>query len=203
MSNIVHSCFIFSSMFVLGQIDQWLKFCRWPFEIRTKREFPLQLSGRKKGKLMVSYNVFMSLFCQLIMASQSLCEVFFLVILGTSLLCLYTRVANFLGSLLIVVRLQEKLKEALSAPVETLLDGANNDTWSSIRKLLNRETLSAVSGFSAELDRYDMDEETKKSMIVTLEDYAKGVIEARAREEASRVLIRMKDRYEPHAKLTY
>ncbi|XP_014499518.2 protein ROOT HAIR DEFECTIVE 3 homolog 1 [Vigna radiata var. radiata] len=90
---------------------------------------------------------------------------------------------------------EEKLKEALSAPVETLLDGANNDTWSSIRKLLNRETLSAVSGFSAELDRYDMDEETKKSMIVTLEDYAKGVIEARAREEASRVLIRMKDRF--------
>ncbi|CAJ1955407.1 unnamed protein product [Sphenostylis stenocarpa] len=91
---------------------------------------------------------------------------------------------------------EEKLKEALSAPVETLLDGANKDTWPSIRKLLNRETQSAVSGFSAELDRFDMDEETKKSMIVTLEDYAKGMIEAKAREEASRVLIRMKDSHD-------
>jgi len=112
-------------------------------------------------------------------------------------------VANYIGSLLIVVPLQEKLKEALSAPVETLFDGANNDTWPSIRKLLNRETQSAVSGLSAELVRYDMDEETKKSMIVALEDYGKGMIEAKAKEEAGRVLIRMKDRYEPYAKLTY
>lgn len=188
---------------MLGQIDQWLKSCRWPFEIRTKKEFPLQLSGRKKGQIDGFIQCILSLFCQLIMDSQSLCQVFFLVILARSLLCLYRRVANFLGNLLIVVRLQEQLKEALSAPVETLLDGANSDTWPSIRKLLKRETLAAVSGFSLELDRYDMDEETKNSMIVTLEDYAKGVIEARAREEAGRVLIRMKDRYKLHAKLTY
>lgn len=38
---------------------------------------------------MVSYNVFLSLFCQLIMASQNLCEVFFLVTLARSLLCFY------------------------------------------------------------------------------------------------------------------
>ncbi|XP_029128751.1 protein ROOT HAIR DEFECTIVE 3 [Cajanus cajan] len=90
---------------------------------------------------------------------------------------------------------EEKLKEALSAPVETLLDGANNDTWPSIRKLLNRETQSAVSGFSAELTRFDLDEQTHNNMIVSLQDYAKGVIEAKAREEAGRVLIRMKDRF--------
>ncbi|XP_057459098.1 protein ROOT HAIR DEFECTIVE 3-like [Lotus japonicus] len=90
---------------------------------------------------------------------------------------------------------EEKLKEALSGPVETLLDGANSDTWPSIRKLLNRESESAVSGFSAALTRFDMDEQTRKNMIVSLEDYAKGVIETKAREEASRVLIRMKDRF--------
>ncbi|KAK8469738.1 hypothetical protein PHAVU_005G159600 [Phaseolus vulgaris] len=90
---------------------------------------------------------------------------------------------------------EEKLKEALSAPAETLLDGASKDTWPSIRKLLNIETQSAVSGFSAELARYDTEEETKKSMIMALEDYAKGMIEAKAREEAGRVLIRMKDRF--------
>ncbi|KAK7271967.1 hypothetical protein RJT34_28276 [Clitoria ternatea] len=90
---------------------------------------------------------------------------------------------------------EEKLKEAMSGPVETLLDGANKDTWSSIRKLLNRETKSASSGFSAELSRFDMDEQTRRNMIQSLEDYAKGVIEAKAREEAGRVLIRMKDRF--------
>ncbi|KHN32690.1 Protein ROOT HAIR DEFECTIVE 3 like 1, partial [Glycine soja] len=90
---------------------------------------------------------------------------------------------------------EEKLKEALSAPVETLLDAANSDTWPSIRKLLNHETQSAVSGFCVELIRFDVDEQTKKSMIVSLDDYAKGVIEAKAREEAGRVLIRMKDRF--------
>ena len=100
---------------------------------------------------------------------------------------------------MIIVLLQEKLKEALSAPVETLLDAANSDTWPSIRKLLNHETQSAVSGFCVELIRFDVDEQTKKSMIVSLDDYAKGVIEAKAREEAGRVLISMKHMYEPYA----
>ncbi|XP_061371102.1 protein ROOT HAIR DEFECTIVE 3 homolog 1-like [Gastrolobium bilobum] len=90
---------------------------------------------------------------------------------------------------------EEKLKEALSGPVVTLLDGANGDTWPSIRKLLNRETESAVSGFSASLGRFDMDEQTRKNMIVSLLDYGKGVIEAKTREEAGRVVIRMKDRF--------
>ncbi|RDX65384.1 Protein ROOT HAIR DEFECTIVE 3-like 1, partial [Mucuna pruriens] len=91
---------------------------------------------------------------------------------------------------------EEKLKEALFGPVETLLDGANKETWPSIRKLLNRETQSAVSGFSSELDVFDMDEQTKKNMIVSLEDCAKGVIESKAREEAARVLIRLKDNHD-------
>ena len=115
------------------------------------------------------------------------------------LLCFYSRQANFLGSLLILVPLQEKLKEALSGPVEALLDGANTDTWPSIRKLLRRETESAVSGLSAVLTRFDTDEQTQKNMIVSLQDYARGLIEAKAREEAGRVLIRMKDKYELYA----
>ncbi|KAK8629194.1 hypothetical protein V6N13_078046 [Hibiscus sabdariffa] len=35
---------------------------------------------------------------------------------------------------------EAKLNEALSGPVEALLDGANDDTWPSIKKLLQRET---------------------------------------------------------------
>ncbi|OIW09003.1 hypothetical protein TanjilG_05979 [Lupinus angustifolius] len=84
---------------------------------------------------------------------------------------------------------------ALSGPVEALLDEANGDTWPSIRSLLSRETKSAIYGFSAELTRFDMDEQTRKNLTVSLEDYARGVIEAKAREEAGRVLIRMKDRF--------
>ena len=110
-----------------------------------------------------------------------------------------------LGSFLIVLRLQEKLKQALSGPVEALLDGANSDTWPSIRNLFRRETESAVSGFSAALTGFDMDEETRQKIILSLEDYARGLVEGKAREEAGRVLIRMKDRYESSAtsKLTF
>jgi len=110
-----------------------------------------------------------------------------------------------LGSCLIVVLLQEKLKQALSGPVEALLDGANRDTWPSIRNLLRRETESAVSGFSAALTGFDMDEETRQKMILSLEAYARGLVEGKAREEAGRVLMRMKDRCESSAtsKLTF
>ncbi|XP_059459262.1 protein ROOT HAIR DEFECTIVE 3-like [Corylus avellana] len=95
-----------------------------------------------------------------------------------------------------IISLNEvKLKEALSGPVEALLDGASNETWPAIRKLLRRETEAAVSGLSGALSGFDMDEQTKDKMLATIEDYARGVVESKAREEAGRVLIRMKDRF--------
>ncbi|KAF1898513.1 hypothetical protein Lal_00032093 [Lupinus albus] len=100
---------------------------------------------------------------------------------------------------------EEKLKESLSGPVEALLDGANSDTWPSIRNLLRRETESAVLGFSSAVSGFDMDEDTRQKMILSLEDYARSVVEGKAKEEAGRVLIRMKDKCEPSAisKLTF
>ncbi|KAK6914761.1 Sey1/RHD3-like, three-helix bundle domain [Dillenia turbinata] len=89
---------------------------------------------------------------------------------------------------------EEKLKKALLGPVEALLDEASDDTWPAIRKLLLRETESAVSGFSMALDGFVIDEETRNKMLNSLEDYARGLVEGKAREEAGRVLIRMKDR---------
>ncbi|MBA0594961.1 hypothetical protein Gorai_011843, partial [Gossypium raimondii] len=80
-------------------------------------------------------------------------------------------------------------------PVEALLDGANNETWPSIKKLLQRETVSAVSGLSSALSGFEMDAKDKEKMLTSLQDYARGVVEAKAREEAGRVLIRMKDRF--------
>ncbi|GAU48113.1 hypothetical protein TSUD_351190 [Trifolium subterraneum] len=90
---------------------------------------------------------------------------------------------------------EEKLKQSLSGPVEALLDGANSDTWPSVRSLLKREMQSAVLGYSTALDGFDMDKETRQNMISSLEDFARGVVEGKAREEAGRVLIRMKDRF--------
>ncbi|KAK6148720.1 hypothetical protein DH2020_016245 [Rehmannia glutinosa] len=91
--------------------------------------------------------------------------------------------------------MQKKLYEAISGPVEALLDGASNDTWPAIRKLFRRETDTAVTGFSGALSGFEMDEVTKDKMLSRLEDHARGLVEAKAKEEAGRVLIRMKDRF--------
>ncbi|KAK8350647.1 hypothetical protein V6Z12_A06G222400 [Gossypium hirsutum] len=88
-----------------------------------------------------------------------------------------------------------RVKEALYGPVESLFDGANNETWLSIRNLLRCETESAVRGLSSALSGFDLDENARGKMITGLEDYAKGVIETKAREEAGRVVVRMKDRF--------
>ncbi|CAA3017457.1 ROOT HAIR DEFECTIVE 3-like isoform X2 [Olea europaea subsp. europaea] len=90
---------------------------------------------------------------------------------------------------------ETKLNEALSGPVEALLDGASDDTWPAIRKLLQCETEKAVAGFSTALSGFEMDEETQDKMLLRLKEHARGLIEAKAKEEAGRVLIRMKDRF--------
>ncbi|CAA2992130.1 protein ROOT HAIR DEFECTIVE 3-like isoform X1 [Olea europaea var. sylvestris] len=90
---------------------------------------------------------------------------------------------------------ESKLNEALSGPVEALLDGASDDTWPAIRKLLQRETENAVAGFSTALSGFEMDEETQDKMLLRLKEHARALVEAKAKEEAGRVLIRMKDRF--------
>ncbi|OIT20038.1 protein root hair defective 3 [Nicotiana attenuata] len=90
---------------------------------------------------------------------------------------------------------ENKLNDALAGPVEGLLDGAADDTWPAIRKLLQCETHTGLSGFSTALSGFEMDEQTRENMVLRLKDYARGVVEAKAKEEAGRVLIRMKDRF--------
>ncbi|KAL3631994.1 hypothetical protein CASFOL_024978 [Castilleja foliolosa] len=90
---------------------------------------------------------------------------------------------------------EKKLNESLSGPVEALLDGASDNTWPAIRKLFRHETETAVSGFSSELSGFEMDEVTKDKMLSKLADYARGLVEVKAKEEAGRVLILMKDRF--------
>ncbi|XP_011007686.1 PREDICTED: LOW QUALITY PROTEIN: protein ROOT HAIR DEFECTIVE 3-like [Populus euphratica] len=88
-----------------------------------------------------------------------------------------------------------KLNEALLGTVGALLDGATSETWPAIKKLLQRETESAVAGISNALSGFDMDKQSKVKILTSLENYAKGVVEAKAREEAGSVLILMKERF--------
>ncbi|OIT30641.1 protein root hair defective 3 [Nicotiana attenuata] len=90
---------------------------------------------------------------------------------------------------------ETKSNEALAGPVEALLDGAGDDTWPAIRKLLQRETETGVLGFSTALSDFEMDEQARDNMVSRLKDYAQGVVEAKAKVEAGRVLVRMKDRF--------
>ncbi|GKC27082.1 root hair defective 3-like protein, partial [Tanacetum coccineum] len=70
-----------------------------------------------------------------------------------------------------------------------------DDTWPAIRKLLSRETETAVSEFSFALSGFEMDEKDKDEMISKLKNYARGVVEGKTREEAAKVLYRMKERF--------
>ncbi|XAR67631.1 hypothetical protein NMG60_11002472 [Bertholletia excelsa] len=90
---------------------------------------------------------------------------------------------------------EKKLNGALLGPVDALFDGANDDTWPAIKRLLRRETKLAVAGLSLDLASFDIDERNKAKMLESLEDYARGVVESKAKEEAGRVLIHMKDRF--------
>lgn len=88
-----------------------------------------------------------------------------------------------------------KLTKALAEPVEALLDSASEDTWPAIRKLLQRETKVAVSGLESAISTFELDEATEKELLSRLENHGRGIVEAKAKEEAARVLIRMKDRF--------
>ncbi|KAA8537113.1 hypothetical protein F0562_029591 [Nyssa sinensis] len=95
----------------------------------------------------------------------------------------------------IIAKFEKQLTEALTEPVESLFEASEKDTWASIRKLLKHETESAVSGFSIAIDSFELDQTTFDKVVQNLRDYARSVVEKKAREEAGKVLIRMKDRF--------
>ncbi|XP_074312775.1 protein ROOT HAIR DEFECTIVE 3-like isoform X2 [Silene latifolia] len=90
---------------------------------------------------------------------------------------------------------EAKLNESLSTPVEALLKHSNSKTWESIRNLLKQQTQSAASGLATDLSDFDLDEELTKNMLAKLKDYARGVVEAKAKKLAGMVQILIKDRF--------
>nr|GEX67283.1 putative retroelement [Tanacetum cinerariifolium] len=90
---------------------------------------------------------------------------------------------------------QSNLEDAIYGPMEALLKGDTNDTWSKIRKLLYREIENAVSKFSYALSGYHIDEKAEELMISKLNSYAIGLVERKERDEAAKVLFYVKERY--------
>lgn len=90
--------------------------------------------------------------------------------------------------------MQKQLTLALNEPVESLLEAGRRDTWASIRKLLKRETEVVVSDFSTTIAGFELKQITVDSMVQKLRDYAINLVRKKAREDAGKVLTRMKDR---------
>ncbi|ONI11432.1 hypothetical protein PRUPE_4G106500 [Prunus persica] len=93
------------------------------------------------------------------------------------------------------VNYEQQLSASLIGPVKTLLETGGKDTWASIRKLLNRETEVAISEFSTVVADFELDEATIAEMLQHLRDYSRNVVEKKAREEATKIMIHMKDRF--------
>lgn len=89
---------------------------------------------------------------------------------------------------------QKQLTKALAEPVEALLEAGGKDTWLSIRQLLKRDTEAVIPEFLAAINGFELDQESVDRMEQNLRDYARKVVENKAREEAGKILIRMKDR---------
>ncbi|GKD99863.1 root hair defective 3-like protein, partial [Tanacetum coccineum] len=90
---------------------------------------------------------------------------------------------------------ESKLNEALHGPVEALLQATNEDTWPAIRKLFKRETQITVSECSTALSGFELKEDATKDFLSKLENYARDVVEKKAKEEAGRVVYLMKERF--------
>ncbi|RVW78199.1 Protein ROOT HAIR defective 3-like 2 [Vitis vinifera] len=93
------------------------------------------------------------------------------------------------------VNYEKKLTQALTEPVESLFKIGGKDTWLSIRELLRRETEAAISEFSTAVAGFELDEETFDKMVQKVKGDATTVVERKAREEAGKVRIHMKDRF--------
>lgn len=90
---------------------------------------------------------------------------------------------------------ERKLNEGLAEPVKALLEAATDDTWPAIRKILKRETELVTSGLSSDISGFDIDQASKDKMLSNLEEYARNLIESKAKEEAGSIMIHMKDRF--------
>ena len=99
------------------------------------------------------------------------------------------------GHNLSYVYFQEKLRKALVEPVESLFDAAGQTTWASIESLYKRETQAILPEVFKALSGFEMGSEFSEEMVSKLRDYGQSIVENKAKEEASKILMHMKERY--------
>ncbi|KAL3520395.1 hypothetical protein ACH5RR_018544 [Cinchona calisaya] len=95
----------------------------------------------------------------------------------------------------LIAKFEKQLNAKISEPVESLFDSGGKDTWALIRRLLKRETDVAISGFSTAAGGLHLDEEEFGKMVQNLKDYSRSVIVKKAREQAGKVVIHMKEKF--------
>ncbi|XP_051128957.1 protein ROOT HAIR DEFECTIVE 3 homolog 2-like isoform X2 [Andrographis paniculata] len=90
---------------------------------------------------------------------------------------------------------ERQVSAALNEPLESLSEAPGTDTWASIRSLLKRESDAAASAFFSALTGFELDQATIDDLVQNLKEYARKLVEKKSRDEAGKVLIRMKDRF--------
>ncbi|CAN6462875.1 unnamed protein product [Victoria cruziana] len=90
---------------------------------------------------------------------------------------------------------ERKLAETLDELIDSLFDAANEETWASIRNLLQRVTESALRDLSSDLAGFELESATFDKIKQNVVAFGEKIVETKTREEAGRVLIRMKDRF--------
>lgn len=79
--------------------------------------------------------------------------------------------------------------------MEVIFETGGTNTWASIRSLLKRESDIAASALASALSGFELEQDTVETMVRDLKEYARKLVERKSREEAGKVLIRMKDRF--------
>ena len=90
---------------------------------------------------------------------------------------------------------EKNLEAALGEPTASLLDAATPDTWPAISRLLEQEVEAATLRLSEAISGYKPSKEEQASMLNSLARHGRNIVEKKAREEAGRAIIRMKDRF--------
>jgi hypothetical protein len=92
-------------------------------------------------------------------------------------------------------KFEESLEAALAEPTASLLDAAAPDTWSLISNLMEKEVQDTISRFSEAIVSFEPSEEEEAKLRDSLSKYGRAVVEKKSKEEASQVIIRMKERF--------
>ncbi|XP_044508554.1 protein ROOT HAIR DEFECTIVE 3 homolog 2-like [Mangifera indica] len=95
----------------------------------------------------------------------------------------------------IKAKFEEKLTAGLTEPAKYLFAAGSEDTWASLRKLLGSVTEAAVLEYLNAISGFELDQATSDTMVQNLESSTRNLIKKVAREEAGKVLNRMKERF--------